>query len=200
MLWEANRWMEAAISAAASLAAIGCTVRFGLHMVGKRIRIRRPRPRPVVGLRVLVFTGLGGLAAPAAASPNSNPEWTTDVGSPTTVQPSAGDPAFAPPWSDSAGSHPPRPFDRTREGPPPSVGSPPARANAGRSRGIEDHYTVELGDTLWDISSRVLDTTDGRRIASYWPLIHRHNRNVIGPDPDLIRPGQLLELHREVRP
>jgi nucleoid-associated protein YgaU len=50
------------------------------------------------------------------------------------------------------------------------------------------------GDTLWDIAARVLDTDDQRVIARYWPRIHRENRAIIGRDPNLIRPGQVLTL------
>ena len=31
-------------------------------------------------------------------------------------------------------------------------------------------------------------------MAESWHLIYRRNRGVIGADPDLIRPGQLLRL------
>jgi nucleoid-associated protein YgaU len=55
-------------------------------------------------------------------------------------------------------------------------------------------HVVKPGDTLWDIASEVLDTDDQRRIARYWPRIHRANRTLIGRDPNLIYPGQVLEL------
>ncbi len=58
------------------------------------------------------------------------------------------------------------------------------------------HYAVLPGDTLWDIASKVLQTDDMREIARYWPRIHRENRDVIGADPNLIRPGQVLTLPR----
>ena len=58
------------------------------------------------------------------------------------------------------------------------------------------HHTVMPGDTLWDIAGEVLQTRDIRRIARYWPLIHKENRDVIGADPSLIRPGQVLTLPR----
>jgi nucleoid-associated protein YgaU len=61
-------------------------------------------------------------------------------------------------------------------------------------------YTVVDGDTLWDIARRVLDTNDIRRIARYWPRIHRANRSVIGRDPNLIFVGQKLVLPRESAP
>jgi nucleoid-associated protein YgaU len=30
-----------------------------------------------------------------------------------------------------------------------------------------------------------------------WHAIYHRNRGVIGPDPDLIRPGQVLEIPKE---
>jgi nucleoid-associated protein YgaU len=55
-------------------------------------------------------------------------------------------------------------------------------------------YVVQEGDSLWDIAARALRTDDVERIARYWPLIHRSNSSVIGSDPHLIVPGQVLEL------
>ncbi|MDQ3878719.1 MAG: hypothetical protein M3290_10300, partial [Actinomycetota bacterium] len=49
-----------------------------------------------------------------------------------------------------------------------------------------DHWIVMPGDTLWDIAASHLGTRDARRIARYWPLIHRANRAEIGSDPSLI--------------
>ena len=42
-----------------------------------------------------------------------------------------------------------------------------------------------------------LGTDDLTRVARYWPRIHRANREIIGPNPDLIVPGQVLELPPE---
>lgn len=61
-------------------------------------------------------------------------------------------------------------------------------------------YTVRPGDTLWDVARRALGTDDVRRVARYWPRIHRANRAVIGDNPDLILPGQKLVLPREIGP
>ena len=58
-------------------------------------------------------------------------------------------------------------------------------------------HIVVVGDTLWSIASRRLGTDDPQQIAAYWPHIYRLNRDVIGPDPNLVRPGQVLELPDE---
>lgn len=53
--------------------------------------------------------------------------------------------------------------------------------------------TVAPGDTLWDISRRRLgDGAEPAAIASAWPRWYAANRSVIGPDPDLLYPGQVL--------
>jgi hypothetical protein len=58
-------------------------------------------------------------------------------------------------------------------------------------------HLVRPGDSLWSIAeARLGDPT-------YWPRVYALNRDLVGPDPDLIRPGQLLrlpELHgKEIR-
>ena len=49
-------------------------------------------------------------------------------------------------------------------------------------------YVVKPGDTLWGIAKMLLQ--NGAR----WREIYDLNRNVIGPDPNLIRPGQSLRI------
>lgn len=49
-------------------------------------------------------------------------------------------------------------------------------------------YTVKSGDTLWAIAKQTLG--DGGR----WREIYNNNADVIGKDPNLIRPGQVLQI------
>lgn len=65
-----------------------------------------------------------------------------------------------------------------------------------------DHVVVHRGDTLWDIAARHLgqQATD-QDVAEEWPRWYAKNRDVIGDDPHLLRPGQQLavpapEAHR----
>ncbi len=52
---------------------------------------------------------------------------------------------------------------------------------------------VRPGDTLWAIAEGQLDLgADAATIARACDQWYRANRDVIGPDPDLIRPGQRL--------
>jgi nucleoid-associated protein YgaU len=50
-------------------------------------------------------------------------------------------------------------------------------------------YTVKPGDTLWGIAQS--QCGDG----SLWPRIYHDNRWVIGSDPNVIRPGQRLNVN-----
>lgn len=86
--------------------------------------------------------------------------------------------------------------------PPPAVPAPslaglplPDRPTGTRSAPGRLDVVVRPGDTLWAIAERALGpaATPGE-VAAHWPRIHARNAAVIGPDPDRIRPGQLLHL------
>jgi nucleoid-associated protein YgaU len=52
---------------------------------------------------------------------------------------------------------------------------------------------VRPGDCLWRIAARALPRgAPDARIAREWPRWWAANRSVIGPDPDVIRPGERL--------
>lgn len=57
-----------------------------------------------------------------------------------------------------------------------------------------ERVTVRAGDSLWAIAARSLGphATDPA-VAATWPRWWAGNRSVIGPDPDLLRPGQRLQ-------
>ena len=56
-------------------------------------------------------------------------------------------------------------------------------------------YTVQLGDSLWAITGRVLGTgSPDASIAGAWPALYAANRDRIGPDPNLILPGTVLSI------
>lgn len=60
---------------------------------------------------------------------------------------------------------------------------------------------VRRGDTLWDIAAAQLGRRAGSaNIAAAWPAWYRANREVVGPDPDLILPGTALIPPSHVRP
>jgi len=49
-------------------------------------------------------------------------------------------------------------------------------------------YTVQHGDTLWDIASRAYNDPED------WDTIYAANKGVIGNNPNLIKPGQVLNI------
>ena len=60
-------------------------------------------------------------------------------------------------------------------------------------RAVVDEVVVRRGDTLWDIAARHLGPdASAAEIATEWPRWHAANATVIGPDPDLMLPGQRL--------
>ena len=74
----------------------------------------------------------------------------------------------------------------------------PAHAHA-RDAGPRS-VVVRTGDSLWALAERDLPRGAGsREITAGWHQIYRDNRAVIGGDPDLIRPGQVLRLSKEHR-
>ena len=90
--------------------------------------------------------------------------------------------------------------------PPPAVRLGSVDASASDSpddpdpRPATERYIVEPGDSLSRIARSVL-TADGSTAGSaevgvYWRAIYAANRRVIGDDPNLIHPGQELELPR----
>ena len=91
---------------------------------------------------------------------------------------------------------------------PPSAhgATPPPSVRMGGAVGESTHahvpisrtYEVQRGDCLWSIAEAILiergREPQGADIAELWKAIYRANRDVIGDDPDLILPGQILEL------
>ncbi|MCL1593495.1 MAG: LysM peptidoglycan-binding domain-containing protein [Actinomycetia bacterium] len=59
-------------------------------------------------------------------------------------------------------------------------------------------YTVVAGDSLWAIARERLAQSgvvpSGSEVSVFWRSIYEANTTVIGPDPDLILPGQVLAI------
>ena len=96
-----------------------------------------------------------------------------------------------------------RPADLLPGWTPDRPAAPPAAARPPRvhlvattphpQRAVSDEVVVRRGDTLWDIAARHLGpAASAAEVAVEWPRWHRANRDVIGPEPGLILPGQRL--------
>lgn len=72
----------------------------------------------------------------------------------------------------------------------PTVVSAGWPVTSGEHRG--PRVVVQPGDCLWAIAARRLDRPTPSHVAASWPRWWHRNRGVVGPDPDLIQPGQLL--------
>ncbi|WP_298747781.1 LysM peptidoglycan-binding domain-containing protein [uncultured Serinicoccus sp.] len=60
---------------------------------------------------------------------------------------------------------------------------------------LPEHVVVRRGDTLWDLAARHLGPgATSADIAQEWPRWYAANLATIGPDPDLILPGQELTV------
>lgn len=117
----------------------------------------------------------------------------TSTPTPTPMRSAPSAPSDPTPTRSSPGPHwvPPAPTVR----PQPDVrllGPTPASAEPGE-------VVVRRGDTLWAIASRHLGPhPSDAEIAQAWPAWHDANRHVIGDDPDLLLPGQVLRSPRAV--
>ena len=121
----------------------------------------------LLGLGLGVAAPLAGIAplpvSAAAAAPGGVPDWPAEPAAPS---PAASDRVGVPDWPDA---------------PAPAAGS----------------HVVLRGDCLWHIAeARLLerpgpppsDAEIGRAVQAWWAA----NADVIGPDPDLLLPGQIL--------
>ena len=143
------------------------TARHGIH----RCRRRRARRHPPPCRAIRSMDPDGGPGLPGAAPP--------------------GDPPAAPPGT-SAVAHPQwRPLSPVIE-PGPLAGRP-LRLQQPAGQGTE--VTVRPGDSLWSLSAaRLGPFASDVDIALDWPRLYQANRDIIGANPHLLRPGQILRI------
>ncbi|MGL4178604.1 MAG: LysM peptidoglycan-binding domain-containing protein [Dermatophilaceae bacterium] len=132
----------------------------------------------------------GGGAVVLVRDDLPSPAWTADAA-----------PPVSPPTSAVATTPDPRwvaPPPVVRPHPDVSVLSSGRRATP-QSEPQSSDVVVRRGDTLWTIAARHLGTAPlDSDIARAWPAWHAANRDVIGPDPDVLLPGQVLRAPAEV--
>ncbi|MFF0076703.1 transglycosylase family protein [Streptomyces sp. NPDC005494] len=62
-----------------------------------------------------------------------------------------------------------------------------SRGDADARQDADGSYTVRTGDNLWAIA-------DAQELPGGWPALYEANKDELGSDPDLILPGQSLDL------
>lgn len=153
-----------------------------------------PRLARHLAAGVVAFALLGGATSAAAAAPSS-----ATVSAPG-ASPGAPGRTASPdgPWSvdrpatqDLSGWVPDRPT--APAGGIRLVSTPPRR-----SGDPVQEVIVRRGESLWAIAARVLGPgADAGEIAAEWPRWYAANRELIGPDPHLVLPGQRLRAPTE---
>ena len=137
----------------------------------------------------------GPLVTEGAAATAPSASWPTLTSPPRAAGPASA-PSVRPTPVPSPGEAPdaawtPSPPDRTRIHDPEGLDLLSRTPAAGHV--VDEGVVVRRGDSLWSITGRYLGpSATADEIAREWPRWHEANRDVIGDDPDLIRPGQVL--------
>lgn len=139
---------------------------------------------PAVPVAAAAVPAAAPPAAPAGAVPGLAGRPPLQVPGFTVTDPALPVPGFAP-TDDAPGWVPTRPLQR----PQPSA----ALVVPGHARHEPAEVVVHRGDTLWGIVARHLGPqASDAEVARAWPQWYAANRRVIGDDPDLVKPGQVL--------
>lgn len=173
-------------TAVVALVCLGARSAGAVWVAGERrlARCGAPLARRLLGVGAGVAVAAAAMVAPAVAASPPALELTDDLGWGATQEaeePTEEEPSQAPPSTSSGGSS-----SGTRPGT-----SVPATAPSEADQASS--YVVVAGDTLWDIAADHLPASaDAADIAASWPDWYELNREVVGSDPDLIHPGQVL--------
>lgn len=174
--------------------------------VGRLGSAAAERVTPAVVRRVtavLVGATLAATAAPVAHAAEPSPSSTTTAVRVTTAP--APDPAFGvtthAPVPDAPVARrdiPPTPTPTPQSAPDPAFSTPglgPLGPAPHTPPTPTRTVTVGQGDSLWAIAARHLGAGATRQqIAREWPRWYAANRALIGPNPHLIRVGQVLTV------
>ncbi|MEO6886740.1 MAG: LysM peptidoglycan-binding domain-containing protein [Jatrophihabitantaceae bacterium] len=200
LLWLAACWLALGLGAA----ALTCVPGRAGDRAGTLARLVLPRTltRLLAGA-----TGLGILLAPVAAgastaAPTHAHTHPAAIATAPTI-PSPVLPTNPPSAGLSAPVLPSQPVPSHVRTPPgqPEPHPAAARARMPSATGAGCTVTVRPGDSLWTIAARRLGPGAAQaQIAAQWPRWYALNRAVIGTDPGLIRPGQVLQPPLETSP
>lgn len=186
LLWLTAAWLAVGLLAAVAGRLPGVVGRLGSAV---------SRGLLPAGLHRLVAgtVGLGLVLAPAVASAHPAPSPGPGAASRPHAVPS-------PLWPTSPSRPtPPERHQQQQYVPAPRWPSGSARHHE-QPQADRDRIRVRAGDSLWALAARRLGAgASDPQIARYWPRVYSANRAVIGDDPDLISPGQVLHVPAPTR-
>lgn len=120
------------------------------------------------------------------------PSWPTDPATPAPGRAAVPAPTW-PGMSVAARGRPTRSQPPTSRPTSAPAGQPATSGRPKAAPGRTGRHLVVPGDSLWLIAaSRLGPDPDAARIARSWPRWYAANRTVIGADPDLLVPGEVL--------
>lgn len=163
LAWALATWLAVTVLVTAAGQLPGVTGR--LAGVGAR-RIAPAAIRRAVEVTLGLTVAVGVLGAAPASAASSPAAATTNVAGASATEPSAARPDLD--WPRTA------------------AGAPPA-----------EPVLVQPGDSLWRLAAKQLQaagapTPSDAQVAQAWPSWWSANRDLVGDDPDLIRPGMRL--------
>ncbi len=182
-LWCAGAWLLIALATCAATALPGRPGRIAARVA------RRVTPRLLHRLAAGT-AGIGVFLAPVAAG-----AVTSDAAGPGRpgAPAGSGQAVPAPVWPTDATARATTTARPAPTGVPGAVHRAAKRPAASRRPDPSTTVTVGRGDTLWRIAAARLPAgAPASRIARAWPRWYAANRLVVGADPNLIVPGEVL--------
>ncbi|PZR51539.1 hypothetical protein DNL40_15975 [Xylanimonas oleitrophica] len=159
---------------------------------GTRPRPDAPTPASVPG-GAAATTATGTTSIGTTSTTGSAVAGTTAVSSPPAGTSSSSPPATEPNPSGTAGAPAPATGTASPVSTSPGESTGTDARTSTREVGPDGTLVVLRGDTLWDIAARALGgTPTDAQILAETVRWHDVNRDVIGADPDVILPGQVL--------
>jgi resuscitation-promoting factor RpfA len=186
-MWLAAAWLAVGLVAALAAALPGTPGRVSAAIC--RMLLPRAARKLVAGA-----AGLGVLLAPAAALAASPGGSAVDAVAAVANGHSPGNRAGGP----TGHPLPPPTWPTSRHPNAPRGGDRAARVRSHRGTpAAPPGATVRVrpGDCLWLLAARHLrPNASDAEVAAYWPSWYATNHRVIGTDPALVRPGELLRV------
>ena len=204
-LWIACLWVALASSAVAGSRLPG-TAGAMARAVARQVAPRVVRRALAAALGVGIAAAPGLAVADPAPSPSVSIAWplSTDTVStgPVTTGPTTTGPVTSGPVGPQAPTAQPASTDPASTDPAstdPASTDPASTEAPGNTRPADTvqpatSVLVRSGDTLWSIAAAALPPgATAADIAAAWPQWHQANAEAIGADPNLIRPGTVLQ-------